>query len=200
MMLVCVLFHGLRWTPIHRTVNEVIIGVDWKSLTIPACLPITTDYFPDKRALQIDYVVSLYNLLPDDVSAESQQKTNYKKPLTTLEVFQELISQRLAQGFQLIVMPSAKECCTSSVLRKSMSDGELTYSLSIGRLFHKITLSGNAVTVTRYRPRHPYPGFNYQYRYRFHTPHHDTYEESYASFTTEKLEHYNWNYLDHYIC
>ncbi|KAK9687602.1 Vacuolar membrane-associated protein Iml1 [Popillia japonica] len=189
-----------EWTPAITTVNEVIIGVDWKSLTIPACLPITTDYFPDKRALQIDYVVSLYNLLPDDVNAESQQKTNYKKPLTTIEVFQELISQRLAQGFQLILMPSAKQCSTSSVLRKSISDGESTYSLSIGRLFHKITLSGNAITVTRYRPRHPYPGFNYQYRYRFHTPHHDTYEESYASFTTEKLEHYNWNYLDHYIC
>lgn len=48
--------------------------------------------------------------------------------------------------------------------------------------------------------RHPYPGFNYQYRYRFHAPWHDNYEESYASFTTEKLEHYNWNYLDHYVC
>lgn len=127
--------------------------MDWKSLTIPACLPITTDYFPDKRALQTDYVVSLYNLLPDDVNAESQQKTNLKKPLTTIEVFQELISQRLAQGFQLIVMPSTKESNNSSVLRKNISDGELTYSLSIGRLFHKIILSGNAITVTRYRPR-----------------------------------------------
>lgn len=48
--------------------------------------------------------------------------------------------------------------------------------------------------------RHPYPGFNYQYRYRFYAPWHDTYEESFASFTTEKLEHYNWNYLDHYVC
>ncbi|KAI4460798.1 dep domain containing protein 5 [Holotrichia oblita] len=136
-----------EWTPAITT------GVDWKSLTIPACLPITTDYFPDKRALQIDYVVSLYNLLPDDVNAESQQKTNYKKPLTTIEVFQELISQRLAQGFQLILMPSTKQSSTSSVLRKNISDGESTYSLSIGRLFHKITLSGNAITVTRYRPR-----------------------------------------------
>lgn len=52
----------------------------------------------------------------------------------------------------------------------------------------------------QYIYRHPYPGFNYQYRYRFHAPWHDNYEESYASFTTEKLEHYNWNYLDHYVC
>ncbi|XP_014218095.1 GATOR complex protein DEPDC5-like, partial [Copidosoma floridanum] len=47
---------------------------------------------------------------------------------------------------------------------------------------------------------HPYPPFNIHYRYRFHAPHHDTYEVSWVSFTTEKLETYNWNYLDHYIC
>lgn len=48
--------------------------------------------------------------------------------------------------------------------------------------------------------RHPYPPFNIHYRYRFHAPHHETYEVSWVSFTTEKLENYNWNYLDHYIC
>lgn len=74
------------------------------------------------------------------------------------------------------------------------------YLLSIGRIFHKISLCGNAITVTRYRPRHPYPPFDIHYRYRFHAPHHDTYEVSWVSFTTEKLENYSWNYLDHYIC
>ena len=34
-------------------------GVDWKSLTIPASLPITTDYFPKKRSLVNDYLVSI---------------------------------------------------------------------------------------------------------------------------------------------
>lgn len=67
-------------------------------MTIPACLPITTDYFPDKRSLQNDYVVSDYNLLPDDVNTDfAQQRAIYKKPLTTAEVFKELVSQRLAQ-------------------------------------------------------------------------------------------------------
>lgn len=43
-------------------------GVDWKSLTEPACLPITTDYFPPRQKLVSDYyehpsklVVSSYN-------------------------------------------------------------------------------------------------------------------------------------------
>lgn len=74
------------------------IGVDWKSLTIPACLPITTDYFPDKRSLHNDYVVSDYTLLPEGVNEEyAQNRAVYRKPLSTEEVFKELISQRLAQ-------------------------------------------------------------------------------------------------------
>ncbi|XP_057663602.1 GATOR complex protein Iml1 isoform X2 [Diorhabda carinulata] len=194
-----------QWTPALTT------GVDWKSLTIPACLPITTDFFPDRRALNLDYVVSLYSLLPDSVNADFvQQRSSYKRPLTTQEVLKELISQRLSQGFQLIITNDSKFSSNSmaglnpkmraSVVRKSPTENDESYFLSIGRLFHKISLSGNTITVTRYRPRHPYPGFNYQYRYRFHAPWHDNYEESYSTFATEKLEHYNWNYVDHYVC
>ncbi|XP_028048788.1 GATOR complex protein Iml1 [Monomorium pharaonis] len=200
-----------EWTPALTT---AIIGVDWKSLTIPACLPITTDYFPDKRSLQNDYVVSDYNLLPDDVNSDfAQQRAIYKKPLTTVEVFKELVSQRLAQGFQLIILPSLNKNqsnasgsnvapAISTVMRGRQTESEPKeeYLLSIGRIFHKISLFDNSITVTRYRPRHPYPPFNIHYQYRFHAPHHDTYEVSRVSFTTEKLETYNWNYLDHYIC
>ncbi|XP_026329344.1 GATOR complex protein DEPDC5 isoform X2 [Hyposmocoma kahamanoa] len=200
-----------RWNEANRA-----IGVDWKSLTIPACLPITTDYFPDKRSLQNDYLVSDYNLLPDDVNADfAQNRAIYKKPLTTMEVFKELVSQRLAQGFQLIVgvnendvieahCPSTPAPPPSKVAPQSSkpANGAPTkrYLLSIGRIFHKLTLVGSTITVTRYRPRHPYPPFNIHYRYRFHAPNHDTYEVSWVSFTTEKLENYNWNYMDHYIC
>ncbi|CAH0720683.1 unnamed protein product, partial [Brenthis ino] len=197
-----------EWTPALTT------GVDWKSLTIPACLPITTDYFPDKRSLQNDYLVSDYNLLPDDVNADfAQNRAIYKEPLTTMEVFKELVSQRLAQGFQLIVGVNESEVieshCPSThappskvAPQSSAAANAATkrYLLSIGRIFHKLTLVGSTITVTRYRPRHPYPPFNIHYRYRFHAPYHDTYEVSWVSFTTEKLENYNWNYMDHYIC
>nr|XP_040227207.2 GATOR complex protein Iml1 isoform X3 [Anopheles coluzzii] len=204
-----------EWTPALTT------GVDWKSLTMPACLPITTDYFPDKRSLHNDYVVSDYTLLPEDFNADyAQNRAVYKKPLSTDEVFKELVSQRLAQGFQLIVLPDKSvtnpphaPCCgghlqtpsyfssASSVLRRQPpQEATKEYLLSIGRIFHRITLSGSAITVTRYRPRHPYPPINVDYRYRFHAPQHDTYEVSGVHFTTEKLENFNWNYMDQYIC
>lgn len=145
------------------------VGVDWKSLTIPACLPITTDYFPDERALQNDYVQNDYNLLPDDVNADfAQQRAIYRQPLKTAEVFRELISQRLSQGFQLIVLPTqsneviqtpgnkGQSNVTGSLVVKRLPETEDTqeYMLSIGRVFHKISLCGSTITVTRYRPRY----------------------------------------------
>ncbi|XP_054736212.1 GATOR complex protein Iml1 isoform X3 [Anastrepha obliqua] len=195
--------------------GKIIIGVDWKSLTIPACLPITTDYFPDKRSLHNDYVISDYTLLPDDVNFDyANSRAVYRKPLSTEEVFREIVSQRLAQGFQLIVLeeknaqPAQAPCCggykqqkPSAVLGiKAPTEVMKEYLLSIGRIFHRITLSGSVITVTGYRPRHPYPPINVDYRYRFHAPQHETYEISGVNFTTEKLENFNWNYMDHYIC
>ena len=83
-------------------------GVDWKSITYPACLPITTDYRPDERTLNNDYVISQYNLTPVEFTsaADSRSSSVLTRPsLTTREVFLELISQRLAQNFQMIVAP-----------------------------------------------------------------------------------------------
>ncbi|KAL1140271.1 hypothetical protein AAG570_000203, partial [Ranatra chinensis] len=197
-----------EWTPALTTVSKVLIGVDWKSLTIPACLPITTDYFPDDVCLRTDYVFSDYNLLPDDVNADcAQLKVIYRKPLTTPEVFQELISQRLSQGFQIIIdgvcgqtpgIVTQGSVVVGTRPPESLPSSE--YKLSIGRVFHRLSLNGSEIRVTRYRPRHPYPPFNFHYRYRFQAPDHDTYDVSWVSFTTEKLENFNWNCLDHYIC
>ena len=85
-------------------------GVDWKSITYPACLPITTDYRPDERSLDIDYVISQYNLTPVELSdmVAARSPVPQRAPLSTREVFLELISQRLAQNFQRIVAPKER--------------------------------------------------------------------------------------------
>jgi DEP domain-containing protein 5 len=136
-------------------------GVDWKSLTIPACLPITTDYFPDKRSLNNDYVLSIYTLLPDDVNADfMRHRAVQRRPLDHSQVFNELVSQRLAQGFQLIILPdeqqysivgSGNSIQNKSLLNASLLDIPKIKLLSIGRIFHKITLTGSEIKVTRYR-------------------------------------------------
>ncbi|XP_005093712.1 GATOR complex protein Iml1 isoform X2 [Aplysia californica] len=200
------------------------ITVDWKSLTIPASLPVTTDYFPDRRSLHYDYVVSEYELLPEDVNAEIwaswsrspsyEDKTLlvYRRaPLNTHEVFLELISQRLGQGFQLITKkkPRTSESgktnlqphsSASGFMRPSIRAVDEEYYMSIGRIYHKVTLSGQTVRVTRYWPRHPQPQLHYEYRYRFKAPDSFSYDVSWTNFCNERLENYNWNHLDQYIC
>nr|XP_011413842.2 GATOR complex protein DEPDC5 isoform X3 [Crassostrea gigas] len=199
------------------------ISVDWKSLTMPASLPITTDYFPDKRSLENDYTVSQYTLIPEDVNSEyyssppvtEDDKFYRRQPLSVTELFRELISQRLAQGFQIItkkkppkqpldtmsVRASPQFQHTSSLIRARPRSGpqEEIY-LSIGLIFHKLTLSGQTIQVTQYRPRHEQRQLKYLYHYRFQVPDSPSYDVSTSQFKNEKLENYNWNYLDQYIC
>ncbi|XP_064646189.1 GATOR1 complex protein DEPDC5-like [Lineus longissimus] len=200
------------------------LGVDWKSLCYPAQLPMTTDYFPDQEALQKYYVFTDYSLLPDDYnqdvwqrpSGEDASKYNHK-PLTCSQVFKELISQRMAQGFQLIVQPKTQTQGGHSKLSSSPryntgsfynnrtwsrpeQEQSEEYNMSIGRIFHKLNLSNSSITVTRYRPRHSAPNILVHYRYRLQVPDSKTYDISWADFRSEQLESYNWNYLDLYIC
>jgi hypothetical protein len=171
---------------------------------MPACLPITTDFFPDKRTLNQDYVTYGYNLLPEDQSSDLLQQRCYRGeediknhlPLTTIQVYLELICQRLQQGFQIILLPN------STIARSiSCKDGEkYEYTMSIGRIFHELKLAERTIYVTNYHPRHPYPVIKIHYCYRIRTPDNETYGVSWVDFTSEKLETYKWNYLDNYIC
>lgn len=193
------------------------ISVDWKSLTIPASLPITTDFFPDMRSLEDDFVVSQYTILPEIVNSEywmnqpcsADEKCYRKSPIDTEQLFMELISQRLSQGFQLIILPKSfaeslfiagcRGAGFYRYLQNKNEDGEVCY-LSIGRVYHRLTRIDNTVKVTRYMPRHPHRLMYYKYRYRFQAPDSSHYNLSETDFSNEKLENYNWNYLDHYIC
>lgn len=192
--------------------------MDWKSLVIPACLPITTDFFPDKHTLQNDYVVSDYLLLPEEHNTETSQSRCYRgdddykhhRPLTTQQVYQELICQRLQQGFQVILLPPKVQTANGSqslpghsVLRghTPLQEEKEECRMSIGRIFHTISLSGPVITVTQYRPRHASREVQpIQYVYNLQAPGSTYYETSKVYFFSEKLETFNWSYLDHYIC
>ena len=79
-------------------------GMDWTSLTEPACLPLTTDYYPDNYAISRDYVVYNSSLV---VSSDDSEGAGDKgvadgwradhQNINTVQAFKEMISQRLAQ-------------------------------------------------------------------------------------------------------
>jgi len=107
-------------------------------------------------------------------------KVVYRPPLTTVQVFAELVSQRLAQGFQLVIRPIPEQVDKggetkgiptvpnpnphpimrtsqlspmSGITMREEEAGSEEHILSIGRVFHKIQLDGSTITVTRYRPK-----------------------------------------------
>ncbi|XP_069037996.1 GATOR1 complex protein DEPDC5 isoform X3 [Lepisosteus oculatus] len=188
------------------------VGVDWKSLTTPACLPLTTDYFPDRQSLQNDYTEGCYDLLPQ---TDLDRREDDAPVLTAPQVFEEFICQRLMQGYQLIVQPRNRTPPPSSapplsssplysrglVSRKRPEEEESQYWLSMGRTFHKVCLKDKIITVTRYLPKYPYECAQIQYSYSLCPSHSDGHFQScWVEFSHERLEEYKWNYLDQYIC
>ncbi|XP_071488216.1 GATOR1 complex protein DEPDC5-like [Diadema antillarum] len=179
-----------EWNPLTLT------GVDWKSLTATACLPVTTDFYPDRLSLELDFVEFNYELLAEE---------DITGPFMTVEaIFQELISQRLLQGFQLVVLPSSLLAMISRSQRHpplvtNAEKGE--YVLSIGRIFHKLRLHSEkkTISVTRYRPRHPSLCDPIQYTYQLWSAQNEGYTPIVTTFRHEVIEGYNWNYLDNYI-
>uniref|UniRef100_A0A4W4G5K4 DEP domain-containing protein n=1 Tax=Electrophorus electricus TaxID=8005 RepID=A0A4W4G5K4_ELEEL len=178
------------------------VGVDWKSLTTPACLPLTTDYFPDRQALQNDYTEGCYDLLPH---TDLERRDDDAPIMTAPRVFEEFICQRLMQGYQIIVQPNNRKAPAHRsprlVARRKAEEEESLYWLSMGRTFHKVCLKDKIITVTRYLPKYPYESTQIQYSYSLCPPHAGgCFLPCWVEFSHERLEEYKWNYLDQYIC
>ncbi|XP_066466130.1 GATOR1 complex protein DEPDC5 [Tiliqua scincoides] len=187
------------------------VGVDWKSLTTPACLPLTTDYFPDRQSLQNDYTEGCYDLLPE---ADLDRRDEEGLQMTAQQVFEEFICQRLMQGYQLIVQSkpqkpaaavqpplSSSPLYSRGLVSRNRPEEEDQYWLSMGRTFHKVTLKDKIITVTRYLPKYPYESAQINYSYSLCPSHSDSeFVPCWVEFSHERLEEYKWNYLDQYIC
>ncbi|CAK7314237.1 GATOR complex protein DEPDC5 [Vulpes lagopus] len=187
------------------------VGVDWKSLTTPACLPLTTDYFPDRQGLQNDYTEGCYDLLPE---ADIDRRDEEGVQMTAQQVFEEFICQRLMQGYQIIVQPKAQKSnpivppplsssplYSRGLVSRNRPEEEDQYWLSMGRTFHKVTLKDKMITVTRYLPKYPYESAQIHYTYSLCPSHSDSeFVSCWVEFSHERLEEYKWNYLDQYIC
>jgi hypothetical protein len=92
--------HQRRWNHIFPRVVEELPKMHlmkWNSLCTPACLPLTTDYFPTMEEL-----TELYQEYTYTVSLNDEEQSRIGR---TDSLLVELISQRLVQGFQLVIQP-----------------------------------------------------------------------------------------------
>lgn len=76
--------------------------MDWTSFVDPACLPLTTDYYPEESALQRDYTDYPTNLVVNAYGDDNESKVSLgwrsdHLNMSTIQAFKEMISQRLLQ-------------------------------------------------------------------------------------------------------
>ncbi|CAF1097333.1 unnamed protein product [Rotaria sp. Silwood1] len=204
---------------------SMITGIDWKSLTIPASLPTTFDVEPSEDDLKRDYTHNSYELihsLPPLHEYERNRRhvhngsgTHDKLiPPDPMErqrsVFDELIDQRLSQGFQMIIdiPPHIRKLMIEKIQRVGYKETEYNRLLSIGRIYHTLSLVTDdnqaqdtvVICVQQFKPQYVFQPKAVQYKYRFQCPDASNYEPDCYELKLESLESFPWNIVDNAVC
>ncbi|OUC42360.1 hypothetical protein D917_03020 [Trichinella nativa] len=181
-----------RWTP------ELEIGVDWKSLTVPACLPITTDFFPDAEMLNANYVTNestVYIHVGIERRWESAMYSDGR-----LALFDEFVAQRLLLGFQMIKIdePTFRRSL-ASILPSLFSDPpEKQCLLGLGVLYHLIALRESVLSSITLKPKFYPPHYEkVEYTYELLTPDVEGYKTNGTVFSSSRIASINWPGRDH---
>ena len=91
---------------LEESIATTKTGVAWKSLTMPSCLPLTTDYVPRRETWENKFMCSSNYTLLLDVIREQYGYVNYdfgRGKISMEKAFNDLVGHRLAMGFQMVV-------------------------------------------------------------------------------------------------
>lgn len=201
-------------------------SVRWKSMCTPACLPLSTDYFPSAEDLSNHFQEYTYTISIDPDATSSYPGLVDTSPASLLT---EMLSQRLAQGFQLIVGDSvnahAKRSGPTSVTRGfSISEYKPTLRgtskamynvvqgidnagtappvyLFMSHHFHRLLYdpAGQNVEVKRYVQKLGYSTQRTRYSCVIWPKSTPGYRAAQTSFAYPDVASYKWNYMDQLI-
>ncbi|CAG9530229.1 unnamed protein product [Cercopithifilaria johnstoni] len=192
-----------KWNP------DMEIGVDWKSLIRAALLPLTTDFFSDRRSMFADYTKKSHQLPVYFDSVREWLEDSNCDDLESLQnlVFDQLVYQRLQRGFQIVLLDKkmlhaaiganeehSETECTNMVSRECF--------LSFNRIYHRLYMVNDKITVSQFSPRleepqeTPEAAKRREYRYLFQTPDSPQYTLCNARFQKCDHSNLNWSLLD----
>ncbi|KAN0063251.1 vacuolar membrane-associated protein iml1 [Thecaphora frezii] len=205
----------LRWQHLFpRRLNHHV--VKWRSMTTPACLPLTTLYLPTEADL-----LAGWNEHPHTTSVSSETFSFLLKKASSthpaLAVLQEMTYHRLAQGYQFIV-PANKNVRTASSRKLNdpkhfslrwpselLQPGNLSTGnpifLSMSNQIHRISYDrqAGAINVKRYVRRTEYNTDPIEYECCVWPRNLPGYQTVKAKFHYPDSASYNWTYLDSLI-
>ncbi|KAL5478011.1 hypothetical protein EMCRGX_G024886 [Ephydatia muelleri] len=212
-----------RWGENFASVKRT--GTDWQSLTEPASLPITCDYFPSNSDLSHDFVEHPFTVVVstlDSSSSTNQNNLAWRSShpnMNTFQAFREMISQRIIQGFQLVFEEGVGGLFS---LNQSLSDLEkevhnqksspnrhsssfhklniIHVKMSLGRLFHHLELNYPDILVHIYKSKSSIDNYTFNYTYQLCADDPRIFHTTYTDFVATRTADYNWNYLDQHVC
>ncbi|GAB9476289.1 Dep domain-containing protein, partial [Globisporangium polare] len=195
----------------HGGVKPIHLGPNWKSLTSPAILPLTTDYYPSAKDLHTSYTESFYTLTLPSTMSETVPKYNDHD-----ELLIEMVCQRLASDFQLVATDSSTDLDPAyhhvpAVITNRGPSGEsrspnntIIYYLSMGHRIHQMIYDPELQTidVKRYFQRDIQSQKNEakNYRYSLWVDFTESFHPLQQKFHEYPQPEENWNSLDHLLC
>ena len=200
-----------RWQ--HVTPRPTSVShMKWKSMRTPAALPLQSAYFPREDELRDEYEQHTYT-----VSLNTEELD-----VSLHSLMEEMIGQRLAQGYQIVVrqaqgegnapIPSASAAfrmdfvapqITKGVLEGPLADiPEMVYVTLGGKQIHRLHLHGNEnITVTRFVRRTSVNPVEAEKAFPYECQMWGNFQDGYRPVTFQ-LQHsfindnVNWNYVD----
>uniref|UniRef100_K3X4M7 Uncharacterized protein n=1 Tax=Globisporangium ultimum (strain ATCC 200006 / CBS 805.95 / DAOM BR144) TaxID=431595 RepID=K3X4M7_GLOUD len=192
-------------------IKAIHLGPNWKSLTSPAILPLTTDYYPSAKDLRTSYTESFYTLTLPSMMSETVPKYNDHD-----ELLIEMVCQRLASDFQLVAMDSSTDLDPAhhhvpAIITNRGPSGEsrspnntIIYYLSMGHRIHQMIYDPELQTidVKRYFRRDIQSQKNdpKMYRYSLWVEFTNSFHPLQQTFHEYPQPEENWNLLDHLLC
>ncbi|KAI2635157.1 hypothetical protein GGS21DRAFT_96624 [Xylaria nigripes] len=190
-----------RWQHVFPVPSEMKV-MKWKSLSCPAAVPLTTEYFPSQSQFNAEY-----QRQPYIITQEIDDEFGEEQP-SRAEFLQELVSARFARGFQVIIGPSVAKAFDQKAVRiadifsinKTVGDGTCIY-MGVGNTIHQLScVNGTEVEVNIFVRKsteqlgHTLPPYKPAIRTLFD----ETYESVDIDIMTPKPER-SWNYIDSYL-
>ena len=201
-------------------------SVKWKSLCTPACLPLYTDYMPSSADLNIKYNRETYTLPVTMGMSSFLLRPGKDLQETAGNLLRELVNQRIAQSFQ-IIMPAYDDRPYSSLgaaavnSRLSADDPwllpsspyirEILYNTSQGvgkgiylnfsNVIHRLQFDASTacIKVTSWSERHDWSTDPFNYKFMLMPFGSDAYTFRDVTFSYPNLNTYDWKYLDRLI-
>ncbi|KAK8091388.1 uncharacterized protein PG998_015203 [Apiospora kogelbergensis] len=190
--------------PSNPDINKMRV-MQWKSLSAPASVPLTTEYFPTKAQLDTEFQRQPYNIaqnLEDDLTEEPKMREDFLR---------ELISARFAHGFQVVVGPNVAKAFGQKLMkiadvfsRDHMVEDGTSLFMGVGNTIHQLScVNGTEVEVNIFVRKPTEPALPADQPYRTYRPAIRTYiepryENCEIDILTPKPEK-NWNYIDSYL-